>query len=363
MLAAAAAVAALAGCQSMTGSTDAPAASGDTWAQQDNFTDPNGGYTFQSETAAFGDPALLQMEITERSDFAAPDSIPSDSTETAFFVRLTWGQLEGNPASTTPLDWSGSIGVDAGGFAVVRTIGFEILQGDHLLPRTNRQSLEFVSHTTTRFDGVLLLVHPEATFGGTAAAGSLTFSTGPLTQSWTFDALRTAHLVIPVGDAGNAVAVTGLPLRPRPANCGQGFVRGAWAHRETGENEPVRGFFRGLWVLDDGRAVGHIHGHFGTNAAGEHVWFGKIIGRDGRVIGLASGTYTPNADPATAGGTFAGDIVTQEGGPVAGHTEGRYLPGRPDQDPAQPDPRGGDSRFGLPGAAGFLEGTWSIQCP
>ena len=368
LLAAAASIAALAGCNSMTDSTNAPAAPADAWVQQNNFADVNGGYTFQPEAAAFGDPALMQMDIAEGSDLAAPaDSMPNDTTGAAFLVRLTWGQLEGNPASTAGLDWSGSIHVDQGGFGVLRTVGFERLQGDHLvLPRTSRQALEFVSHTSTRFDGVLLLVHPNARPMGdaAAAAGSLSFATGPLTQSWTFDELRSANLVIPVGDAGNAVSVVGMPLRPRPAaDCGQGFVRGAWAHRETEAGTPVRGFFRGVWVLDNGMPIGHIRGHFGVNDAGEPVWFGKIIGRNGRTLGLARGTYAPDTDPAVAGGSFTGEIVSTEGGPVTGHTEGHYMPGRPHQDADRPDPRGGDSRLGRAGAAGFLEGTWQIQCP
>lgn len=367
LLAGATALAALAGCNSLSNDDNAPATSPDAWVQQDNFADANGGYTFQDEPTAFGDPALMQMEIAEGSDLAAPDSIPNDTTGAAFLVRISWGQLRRNPSATGMTDWSGSIHVDQGGFGVLRTIAFERLQGDHLvLPRTGRQALEFVSHTSTHFDGLLLIVRPNVPVSGSAlaAAGNLSFASAPFTQSWTFDELRTAHLVIPVGDAGNAISVVGMPLRPRPAvGCGQGFVRGAWAHRETAAGTPARGFFRGVWVLDDGRPVGHIRGHFGTNDAGDNVWFGKIIARDGRVLGLARGTYEPNSDPAVAGGSFAGHIVSSAGGPVTGHTEGRYLPGRPHQNPDRPDPRGGDSRWGPPGAAGFLEGTWQIQCP
>lgn len=367
-LAGAAALAAIAGCDSMTNDNNAPGTSADAWVQQDNFVDANGGYTFSTETAAFGDPALMQMEIGESSDLTSPaDSLPSDTTGAAFLVRLSWGQLQGNRSSTAVTDWSGSIHVDQGAFGVLRTVGFERLQGDHLvMPRADRRSLEFVSHTSTRFDGLLLIVRPNVPVSGSASAatGNLSFATGPFTQSWTFDELRTAHLVIPVGDAGNAVSVAGMPLRPRPAaDCGQGFVRGAWAHRETAADAAVRGFFRGVWVLDDGRPIGHIRGHFGTNDAGDNVWFGKIIARDGHALGLARGTYVPNPDPAVAGGSFSGNIVSSEGGPVTGHTEGRYLPGRPQLSPGEPDPRHGDSRLGRPGAAGFLEGTWQIQCP
>ncbi len=365
-------VALLAGCNLATDPQNAAPTSPTAWEQQSNFTDPLGGYNFSSEKVAFGDPALQQMEALDAPQTAGADSMPSDSTGTAFLVRVVWGQLEGNPNATSALDWSGSIGIDQGAFHVLRPIGFEREQGDHLvLPRHDRQTLAFVSHTSTRVDGLLLVVRPEApaTGEGIAAEGSLTFATPPLNRVFTYTELRTANLVIPVDSEGNAVSITGMSARPNPTECTRGFVRGEWMHRSGSESDSTgdRGLFRGLWVTDLGRPMGTIRGHFGTNDSGEHVWFGKIIGRRGEALGIARGTYAANPDTTQAGGTFTGDILT-DNELVSGHVEGHFLPGRlgsengPNHEPRPADPPGGDARRGRPGAHGFIEGRWSLHC-
>jgi hypothetical protein len=350
LLAAGAALALFAGCDGLTdGRQQAPAT--DTWEQETNFTDPFGGYTFSDEADAFGDPALRAIEIAEAATPSADaDSMPIDSTGTAFAVRILWGQLEGNRDAQRLLDWTGSLQVSQGSLGVLRVVAFERLQGDHLvLPRPNRQTLEFVSHTQPHFDGLVVVVRP----GPATTDGTLSFATGPLTQSWTYAELRGANLVIPVDDAGNAVSVVGARL-PAPGDlCARGFVRGHWLHRDD-----ARGVFRGVWVASNGLPVGHIRGHFGSNAAGEHVWFGKIVGRGGRLLGVARGGYTPSDDPAQPGGTFAGRILVRPN-METGRVEGHYLPGRPDGMRSDL----GDPRLGRPGAAGFFEGRWSIGCP
>jgi hypothetical protein len=367
-----ASVALAAGCNLATDPQNAAPASSNAWEQQSNFTDPLGGYTFTSEKVAFGDPALQQMEAIDAPQTAGADSMPNDSTGTAFLVRVEWGQLEGNPNATSTLDWTGSIGVDQGAFQVLRAIGFEPGQGDHLvLPRPNRQTLAFVSHTSMRLDGLLLAVRPNAPAGGTgvAAEGSLTFATPPLTRSFTYTELRTANLVIPVDTEGNAVSIVGMSARPNPTECTRGFVRGEWMHRSASESDSTvdRGLFRGLWVTDFGRPMGTIRGHFGTNASGEQVWFGKIIGRRGEPLAIARGTYAANPDSTQAGGTFTGDILTGAD-VVSGHVEGHFVPGRlelvdsPNHDPRPADPAGGDARRGRPGSHGFIDGRWSLHC-
>src|SRR5262245_38861557 len=61
LLAFGASVALWAGCDPMS-SKEATSPSSDTWQQQDNFTDPTGGYTMRVEQQAFGDPRLVQIE-------------------------------------------------------------------------------------------------------------------------------------------------------------------------------------------------------------------------------------------------------------------------------------------------------------
>jgi len=348
LVAAGATVALLGGCGGLTDGRDA-APVGDTWEQETNFSDALGGYTFSDEAEAFADPALRAIELAEAPFAGAdPDSMPVDSTGVGFAVRILWGQLEGNRDAMTRLDWTGSLHVSQGALAVVRVIAFERASGDHLLPRVDRQTVEFVSHTQPSFDGIVVLVRP----GDATTEGTLTFTTGPLTQSWTYSELRAANLVIPVDGDGNAVSVVGLRLPPPADVCVRGFVRGQWLYRTD-----ARGVFRGVWVAANGLPVGHIRGHFGTTDGGEHVWFGKIVGRGGRFLGIARGEYTPSDDPAQPGGTFAGRILTRpafEDGVIHGH----YLPGRP----AASGATIGDPRLGRPGATGFFEGRWAIGC-
>lgn len=329
-------VALLAGCDLLTDAKNSNTGGGDPVVTDLEST--YGGYTYTDEADAFGDPELLKLEAEESPmPVADPDTIPSDSS---FVVRILWGQLRGNRDATTPVDWSGSVQVSNSAVGVLRTIAFE-RPGDHLLPRQDRQTVGFVSHTLPSFDGLLLVVRalPEGTGDGIGSAANLRFETGPYTGEWALSELRGADLVIPVDDLGNAVSITAMPVR-RDAPCPNGFVRGHWMVRE-GE----RGRIRGLWMGADARPLGHLQGHFGVNEAGERVWFAKIVGRGGRLIGLARGGWTPSEDAAQPGGNFAGHFSAREG-EVTGEVRGHYLAGRE-----------GDR-----GAIGFFEGRWGVPC-
>ena len=324
-------VALLAGCDLLTDSKESAPAGDTSWEQSTDLNQEYGGFTFTDESEAFGDPAMSALEAEETSlPVADPDTVASDST---FALRLLWGQLAGNRDAATEVDWSGTVSVSRGGIAVLRTLAFEPRQ-DHLVRRENRQTVGFVSRTQPSYDGLLLVVHDVPGDNAT----TLTFATGPYTNTWTLEELKTANLVIPVDDLGNAVSLTGRALRDRP--CPSGFVRGHWAQREAD-----RGFFRGVWMAGDAHPIGHVRGHYGVNEAGERVWFGKILGRGGRLIGLARGSWQPSEDAANPGGTFQGQWMARPGertGAVAGH----YLPGRE----------------GERGAAGFFEGRWHADC-
>lgn len=325
-------VALLAGCDMLTDSKDAPPGNPN-WEESTDLTSTYGGYQFTDESDAFGDPAVQAVAALEGGELAEPDSMPTDST---FALRITWGQLDGNPDAMTVIDWSGSISVNQGGIAVARVIAFERPR-DHLLPRTNRQTVEFVSHTQPHYDGLVLVVR-EAAGRVPAGEGSLTFATGPLTQTWSFADLRHANLVIPVDDLGNAVSVTGVERRPN--ECPNGFTRGAWLQRNDG-----RGIFRGVWTGPAGGTIGFIRGHLGVDETGGHVWFAKIVGPGGRLIGLARGSYEPSSDPMLPGGSFNGHFVARPGD-RGGAVEGRYVL------------RGMNER----GQGGFFEGRWNADC-
>jgi hypothetical protein len=329
-------VALLAGCDLLTDSKEPAPSTDANWEATTDLESEYGGYTFSDESEAFGDPEVQKQEADEASEAVATgDSLPGDSL---FALRVLWGQLEGNRDADVTLDWTGNISVSAGKLRVLRTIAFE-RPGDHLLPRENLQTVNFTSHTRPHFDGLLLLVAPPSPDSAVAGDPTLTFATGPYAGTWTLAELRNGNLVIPVDSLGNAVSLTGVPIGSLP--CPEGFLRGIWMRR-TGE----RGILKGVWVAADGLPIGHMRGHFGINEEGARVWFAKILGRGGRVIGLAKGTWEPSTDPANPGGTFTGEFHKRPGLPE-GRIAGHYLPGRE----------------GPRGAAGFFEGRWKVLCP
>jgi hypothetical protein len=322
----------LVGCDPVTDSPQDASNSGTAWEQSTNLTSEYGGYDFTAEPPAFGDPEVQAIGAEESPVVVSdPESL---ATQNAFALRILWGQLRTNRDAQQVTDWSGRITVTSGGFAVLRTIAFEY-PGDHLLlPRENRQTLGFVSHTRPSFDGLLLLVRDPGD-----PTATLRFETGPFTGSWTFAELRDIDTVIPVDAVGNAVALQGIPA-DSVATCPNGVVRGRWRERD-GE----RGVFRGLWATAFGRPVGHIRGHFGVNDQGERLWFGKIIDRDGLVIGLARGTWEPSTDPARPGGAFSGHWMGR-GGERQGGVAGHFMAAR-------------ETEYGV---AGYFQGRWRTAC-
>jgi hypothetical protein len=292
-----------------------------------------GGYSMVDERPAFGDPQFQQLTTLEdalRPSVTDGDTVPDDST---FAVRIIWGQLRGNRNAQTPVDWTGSVHINRGELALIRTLVFEDPRDHIVRPRPDAQTIEFVSHTLPHYDGLALLVHETPGEEPT----TFSFSTAPFSGTWTLAELVRANRVIPVDDAGNAVAINAIPVHPHA--CPNGFARGAWVVRDS-----LPGAMRGVWLAPNGNTLGHLLGHFGRNAAGDNVWFAKIIGIEGRAIGLARGTWTPNADPNMPGGTFMGRFVTRRVG--GGEIQGRYVPGR-----------AGDG-----GAAGSFEARWRSDC-
>ncbi len=318
-----------AGCEFLTDSSNDNASAGTEWEAGTNLTAEYGGYEFTPEQPAFGDPTFAKIDAEEQA--VQVESMDLASLRDGIVLRIQWGQLRGNPELEQATDWSGRIAISAGGIAVLRTIAFEA-PGDHLLPRESRQVLGFVSHTRPHFDGLLLAIHP-----GDAADVSFGMETGPFTRRWTLEELRGIQTVIPVDDLGNAVAIEAITFDPA---CPNGFVRGHWVQRDE-----TRGVFRGLWATELGHSVGYIRGHFGMNEAGEHVWFGKIIGRDGKVLGLARGQWLPSDTAEVPGGTFAGHWVA-ENRELQGGVRGHYLP----------------ILSGERGTGGFFTAKWHTAC-
>ncbi len=315
----------LVGCDFLT-STQEPSAD---WEAATDLSSEYGGYAYTDEQPAFGDPSFAKLEAEEATVAMEPAATPVPAG--TFALRILWGQLRGNRDLEVVTDWSGGIAVSSGGVAVLHTIAFE-MPGDHLLPRENRQELGFVSHTQPHFDGLLLAIHP-----GDDLEATLSFRTVAYSNTWKLSDLATINMVIPIDALGNAVALEGIVL---DAPCPTGFVRGHWVRRDAEE----RGVFRGLWATSLGLPLGHIRGHFGVNEEGR-VWVGKIIDREGRILGLARGSWEPSDAPEMPGGSFAGHWASL-GGERQGAVGGRYMP----------------AMEGERGVAGFFAGRWNTAC-
>ncbi len=304
VLAFAAALAFLPACQTseVTGPTDSELYTRD---QVPDINDPYGGYNLADEPPGFGDPALLE-ESSEAKGMDYDDPI-SDTPAVArlidrpvprHFLLITWGNLERDSTITFATDWSGSLTVDAGTIILRRVIRFE--PRDRILPRERRDLLEWISYTGPAFDGILVRILPAPTAASVESVdspGDLTFSTGPLTISFTYDELKDIHKVIRVDEAGNAVAFNSIIV---PRRCPHGFLGGVWRN-DPDENG---GIFYGMWMSELGHHVGYLKGFYGVDSTGARTFFGKWIDCNGRFKGILRGHW--GSFPNAPGGFFEG---------------------------------------------------------
>jgi len=317
-----------------------------------NLDDPYGGYNTADERPGFGDPYLLENYGADQANlaFAAADldTTRIDRRRPHRFLMITWGNLRADSTIDASTDWSGSLCVENGAVRALRTIRFE--RGDYLLPRTSRTCVEWVSHTKPSFDGILVSLHRspcDSLVSVGAVVDSLcgeplavTFKTGPLTITFTQDELRNLHRVIPVDDAGNAVAFNTLVLKP--GDCPQGFLAGQW---KDVEGERYEGVFRGQWVSENGLHEGFLRGVYGVNRRGEHVFFGKWINQAGTFRGIVRGRYGrgPDLREGEADGWFNG-VWFNRRLLVGGNLRGVWGQGE------------------RKGEAGFFRGAWAQRC-
>lgn len=282
-----------------------------------DLTSENGGYDEAEEQPYFGDETLLKAEVAvEQSvDATIPDRdlLEIDPMHNVYFVRIAWGQLEGDSTNTTATDWDGNISVDRGAVAVQHTIFFESETDLVVRPRTDRKSVEFQSTTTVHYDGLLLRIY-DPVVELSAGANTLTLQAGAFTQTWDVADLAGFSAVYDVDALGNQVAIRTAKRPPLP--CANGYLTGNWWMNQ----DETRGRFGGVWVEQDGRVIGFLRGHFGMNAEGEHVLFGKLIGLNGGFKGILRGTYEPKGDGT---GTYEGKWHGR-GGRVDGDFRGTF---------------------------------------
>jgi len=289
-----------------------------------------GGFNTNDEVSAFGDAALLN-EANEDVDVNDPLSALGKSAETngikSYAVRLAWGKLQGDSTATAVKNWNGSVEINKGALAVLKTVRFE--NDDRLsLPRTSRKKIEFTSHTQTSYDGlVIVIIDNDSSHAN--LPGELSFTLSDFSRTIKFSKLDSMSHVEPAGE-GYEVSIISRAKEVIPFE--GGFLAGHWnKEKEHG------GSFKGRWINSLGTHAGFIKGIWGVNRNDEKVFFGKYIGANGEFRGLLHGKWEYLRDEDH--GAFRGEW-TNRARQVQGTLAGHFRSGRP-----------GDGK-------GFFHGRW-----
>ncbi|MBK7091148.1 MAG: hypothetical protein IPH59_05430 [bacterium] len=315
-----------------------------------NLTDNFGGYKATDEQPAFGDPDIASLEgSAEANDpiMLNPDvdSITKLLDIGVYSVEFLWGHLELDSTEVAVTDWSGSLTLERGAIVAVRLIRFEA--GDFIVrPRLSRTVLEFESKTRPSFDGMLVYIY-DPTPSVFDTENTLTFTSGPITQTFTMSELASISTVTDVGS--NQFSVNGFKIE-RLA-CGEGYLEGRWIRPASVRGQ---GTFVGRWISEDGLMLGHVRGHFGNREDDVQVLFGKWISVAGLFRGFLKGEwgYGTDDDPsATDKGWLSGDIFNREAvavGEFDANWVARERPGNGNNDRAAKH--------------GYFRGQWSQNC-
>lgn len=266
---------------------------------------PYGGLDTSDELPSFGDPEIT-VDFADDEDVNDPITLdPAFSnkvnadTVNAYFIRITWGLLEGDSTATTVIDWSGSASINRGVLGIKKRILFEP-QDYIVLPRPDRKTVEWVSYTVPHFDGIALIIIDHDSID---VEGEFTFSTDLYTRTFSYSELDSMEVVEIVTDEGHQVSIQAYNKKVIPF--GGGFLDGRWIRtRKHG------GIFKGRWINQFGTCAGHLKGIWGMNRFAEKIFFGKYISLNGQFGGLLAGNwgYKDNAEQA---GWFAGRWVNR----------------------------------------------------
>lgn len=296
-----------------------------------------GGFDTNDEPVAFGDTDLLNDFSEDDAEVDDEFSKGADVTEDlnsssmkAYFLRITWGYLEGSSDATEVINWSGSAEVNKGTLVIFRTILFEKHDYIHL-PRTSRKKIDFTSYTLPHYDGIAIAIldnEPDMD----DVEGTLTFNAGEYSKVLTFDELESLELVEQVGTDGHEVSIMSKSKEVEPF--AGGFLDGRWLR-----TNPHGGIFKGRWINSIGTNAGYLKGIWGVNWNGDKVFYGKYINFNGVFGGLLAGKWEPVFD--INGGIFEGHWVNRTLSMI-GVLKGHYRTGFP-----------GDGR-------GFFHGCWRI---
>ncbi len=326
-----------------------------------------GGLTATDEDDAFGQADLIleaaaddqdnfadtwaeDEDVLEYEDRAQRPDTPGGPARARFtYLRIKWGQLGAEPDTLDgeALDWTGQLNVDRGIVVVKRVIRFERPYDHVVIPRLDRRTVNWVSHTGPHYDGILVqIIEPPA--DPTAEDDEpnyLHFLTGELEQSFLVSELAQMDQIIEVDDIGNGVHFCGFEMT-EISLCPRGFLSARWAPisgTEPDSNGNTRlGYFHGRWVGLHGHLQGFIRGAYGLNSDDERVFIGKYISRSGLFRGFLRGTWEPAAEDNSTWAEFHGHWIGASE-IVEGVLRGRC--------------------YNVSGReGGFLEGRWATSC-
>jgi hypothetical protein len=283
-----------------------------------------GGYSTSNESPAFGDAGLL-AEYPEDQPF--DDDMENDPEvriarndrgSHQYALRMIWGDIERRDSTTAasmcPVsDWSGAVVVDGGVVVVKRLILFD-REDSIVRPRKDPHIVRWVSYTKDHVDGLLLRIidapDPRARATGNTLTIKTPFYTGEIPLSELAD-----YREFVVYDECNAISI--VATRIEPMGCPRGFLEGSWI-----ADTDTSGYFRGVWIGNQGTLMGHLRGVYGLRG-GERVVFGKWISTSGEFQGLLRGRWTPLDVEDGPDGVFEGRWV-DEAFETRGYFKGHY---------------------------------------
>ena len=344
------------GCSSDTplGADPVGGIGGDNSIENLDLNQPYGGLAYTDDRVAFGDPTLeLEASVEDAAaiQYAAfEDSVLDEDPEfdrpdlVRTWVRILWGNHDGRPDSLvedgtlperTPVVWDGNLQVTGKNrLALKRALLFE-RPTDRIVLSREQPRLGWISRTKWHVDGILVCVLSRPDSNG-VLQGDLEFNSGPFSTSIPVQDLLGYEQTTVLDDAGNAISFVGF--RPDPeSDCARGFLGGHWMDVPD-ENG---GVFRGRMLMATGNLRAWIGGRYGINDAGERVFAGKIVDREGTILGLIEGTWEPSEDGRRLG-SFVGHWAVS-----SGERKGRL---------------GGHYRAAPLGHRGIFLGRWAENC-
>lgn len=325
-----------------------------------------GGYTTEPEEPGFGDDDLIassEGEVEVDDPILLTQSVQEmvdDVNSGMFRFRAVWGQIPGDSSVTEVTDWSGSLTINRGALVVRRLIKFELNQ-DYYLPRTERETVEWISFTTVHHDGIAIDIYvpeeePEIDSSFTVGDNddttwtydtlavepvTVTFETPQYTRTFSLAEVAALDEFVELDD-GTEISFQGVQFFRQA--CPRGTLAGNWGWDDEGNQ-----IFKGLWLSPMGFVSGYLEGTYGIEDDETKVFYGKWIDRSGAFEGLLAGTwdYNPRVNASDVAkqrtnGWFAGMIYD------ATETEIGVLAGRFGTTPTS--------------IGGWFNGRWKLHC-